>query len=77
MFFKADQAQGAIGAVIPGKAGGGEQPGQSPHLNQKQFGKPSGPAEGAGDAAGGEAAAGAGAEAGGASLAELAPLLLA
>lgn len=80
MFFDAEQTTGALGAVVPGKAPSA-QPSQ--HLNQQQFGKKPGPAEGAegagaeAGAAGAEGAAAAGgAEAGAAGLAELAPLLL-
>lgn len=82
MYFNAEQAGAAFGAVVPDKAPQSKEPSQ--HLNQQQFGKKAGPAEaeGAGAAEGaagagaeGAAAAG-GAEAGAAGLAELAPLLL-
>ena len=80
MFFNADQTEGALARTA--KPQGPSQPSQ--HLNQQQFPKKSGPAEGVPDeAAGAEAGAGAaegaaagGAEAGAAGLAELAPLLL-
>lgn len=79
MFFDAGQTGAALGAVVPEKAPSAQP---SPHLNQRQFGKKAGPAEGA-EGAGAEAGAGAegaaaagGAEAGAAGLAELAPLLL-
>ena len=81
MFFNADQTEGALAKTA--KPQGPSQPSQ--HLNQQQFPKKGGPAEGVPDeAAGAEAGAGAaegaaaagGAEAAGAGLAELAPLLL-
>ena len=84
MFFNAEQAGAALGAVAPGKDTSSSQPSQ--HLNEQQFGKKAGPAEaegGAAEGAAGGAEAGAaaggaeaGAAAGGASIAELAPLLL-
>lgn len=59
MFFDANQTKGAIGAVVPEKAGGGQ--GAAKHLNQQQFGKGANgapeEAAGAGEAAGADAAA--------------------
>jgi hypothetical protein len=74
MFFNASQAGEAYGAVVPPKQGGGSEPSQ--HLNQQQFGKKAGPAEGAEGGAAEGAAGAEGAAAGAGELAELAPLLL-